>query len=256
MKLYHYTSVKSFKKIWESQSLKFSDSKKTNDVFEKRKLVQVYKVTFPMKYRPNSKGHPFFKHFFGLLSSYRQISLCMDYSDDLKGFASPMMWGQYANGFKGVCIELDSEKLNLDNKHVWADKIEYTDMVHEITFDNCIFHNDEDIFHFIEDRMADIFFKKHFHWQFENEFRIISNKEFFLSIKGAITAVYVPDNKGYAFRTIDKLIDGSCLKFCYMFPVISKRGRTLSYMDVETIRRCKRQFEEKKTFTMREILKL
>ena len=35
MKLYHYTSIEAFKKIWESKSLKFSVSKTTNDYFER-----------------------------------------------------------------------------------------------------------------------------------------------------------------------------------------------------------------------------
>lgn len=247
MKLYHYTSVDSFKKIWESKSLKFSDSKKTNDIFEKRKLIQVYSVTYPIEYKPNSKGYPFFRHFYNILFGYRQISMCMDYSENLKGYASPMMWGQYANSSKGVCIELDSEKLNLDSSHIWSAKIVYSEQVREIVFDNCAFHNDNDINHFIEEHIDEIFFNKHFHWQFENEYRIISNKEEFLPIKDAITAIYVPNDKGYAFRVVDKMIEGSNVKFRYIIPITSKGGRKLSYIDVETVRRCKRQFEEKKS---------
>ncbi len=256
MKLYHYTSVKNFKKIWESKSLKFSDSKKTNDIFEKRKMIQVYSVTFPKEYEPNSKGFPFIKHFFDILFGYRQISLCMDYGQDLKGYASPMMWGQYANSSKGVCIELDSDKLDLDNSHIWSDKVDYLEQVREIVFDNCVFQNDNDINRFIEERISDIFFKKHYHWKNENEYRIISNKEEFLSIKDAITAIYVPKDTGYAFRVVDKMIEGSNVKFRYLVPTISKGGRKLSCMDVETARRCQRQFEEKKTYTTKEILGL
>ena len=254
MKLYHYTSVKSFKKIWENQSRKFSDSRKTNDVFEKRKLIQVYSVTFPEEYKPNSKGFPFFKHFYDILYSYRQISLCSDYNNGLKGYASPMMWGQYANSSKGICIELDSDKLDLNKTGLWAAKVEYTEKVPEIVFDGCMFRNDDDINLFIENNANDIFFKKHFHWQYENEYRIISNSDTYLPIWDAITAVYVPNDKGYAFRIVDKLLEGSEIILRYMFPITSKGGRKLSYMDVETARRCKKQFEEKKTFTTKEII--
>ena len=254
MKLYHYTSVNSFKKIWESKSLKFSNSKKTNDIFEKRKFIQVYSVTFPIEYKPNSNGYPFFRHFYNILFGYHQISLCMDYNENLKGYASPMMWGQYANSSKGVCIELDSDKLNLDNSNMWSSKIDYSEKVREIIFDNCVFQNDNDIYNFIEKHIGEIFFTKHFHWQFENEYRIISNKERFLPIKDAITAIYVPNDRGYAFRVVDKMIEGSNVNFRYLIPTTSKGGRKLSYMDVETIRRCKRQFEEKKTFSPKELL--
>lgn len=253
MKLYHYTSVKSFKKIWESQSLKFSDSKRTNDIFERRKFIQNEGVPFPREYKPNSKGNRFFKHFFDILYSYRQISLCMDYADGLAGCESPMMWGQYANSSKGVCIEFDSEKLNINKRNVWAANVEYSNIT-PIVFRDVIFAKDEEINMFIEERINDIFFKKHFHWQFENEYRIVSNKESFLSVKDAIKAIYVPDNKNYAFRTVDELIKGSGVEFYYIIPTTSKRGRKISFMDVETVRRCKRQFEEKITLTVKEIL--
>lgn len=253
MKLYHYTSVKSFKKIWESKSLRFSDSKRTNDIFEKRKLVQVDNVTFPAEYKPNSR-ESFFKHFFEILATYRQISLCMDYDDAIKGYASPMMWGQYANSCKGVCIELDSDKLLLSNENVWADRVEYTDTIPEIVFKDCVFMTDDDIYTFIDGKIDDIFFKKHFHWKYENEYRIISNNEDFLLIRDAITAVYVPDMKGYAFREVDKLIKGSNIKFSYLFPITSKGGRKISCINVETIRRCKRQLDEGNKFSAKEIL--
>ena len=55
--------------------------------------------------------------FFREIDSYKQISLTKNYKT-LKGYASPMMWGQYArrktryNTWKdGVCIELESSRI-------------------------------------------------------------------------------------------------------------------------------------------------
>lgn len=47
MKLYHYTSIDSFKKIWENKSLKFSVSKTTNDSFERNKSLWLTSGSFP-----------------------------------------------------------------------------------------------------------------------------------------------------------------------------------------------------------------
>lgn len=239
MKLYHFTSVKSFKKIWETQSLKFADSKKTNDIFEKKKILQVTNLIFPEAYKSASHKVSFIKHFYDILFEYRQISLTMDY-DDVAGYASPMMWGQYANHTRGICIELDTEKLNLNLNDVWSSKVVYTNHLPYINFDNTVLLNDDDIRNYIIEHRDDIFFKKHFHWTYENEYRIISNKESFLSIHGAINAIYLPDCKGYAFHVVDGLINGSGVKLKYLFPKPSNEGLKLSYLDAEVVRNCKK----------------
>ena len=46
MKLYHYTSLDSFSKIWISHSLLFSESKRTNDVFESKKFLKLESAYF------------------------------------------------------------------------------------------------------------------------------------------------------------------------------------------------------------------
>lgn len=233
MKLYHYTTVRNFKKIWESQSLKFSFSKRTNDIFEKMKIVEIGSISIPYEIRQNTKEFPFLNIFFDMLESYRQISLSMDYDNDLKGFSSPMMWGHYANSCKGVCIEIDSDRLILDSNNMWADKVEYTDFIPMIILNNNYeFKNKNDICAFINNNIHEFFYKKHFHWKYENEYRIISNEHQYLSIKDAITALYVPDTKGYAFREVKKLISDSNVDFYYLFPATSNGGRIIARMPV------------------------
>lgn len=41
MKLYHYTSVESFCKIWLSKHLLLSEYKNVNDIFEKQKIAAI-----------------------------------------------------------------------------------------------------------------------------------------------------------------------------------------------------------------------
>ena len=113
MKLYHYTSLDSFSKIWISHSLLFSESKRTDDVFESIKILEIGECRLPYNGEEKGlevQGH-FNKMFWDEVGKYKQISLLHDYKDGIKGCASPMMWGHYAQKGKGVCIEFDSEKI-------------------------------------------------------------------------------------------------------------------------------------------------
>ena len=47
MKLYHYTSIDSFIKIWDCECLKFSVGKTTNDSFEHNKNLMLTQCSFP-----------------------------------------------------------------------------------------------------------------------------------------------------------------------------------------------------------------
>lgn len=214
MKLYHYTSLDSFSKIWKSHSLLFSESKRTNDVFESIKILEIGECKLPYKGEKTElevQGH-FNKMFWDEVGKYKQISLLHDYKDGIKGYASPMMWGHYAQNDKGVCIEIDSEKIlfpkdgSIHNKEV-----EYTTEVPIISLtDGVDLHNKELINNYIEEHLDEIFFKKHIHWEHENEYRLVSNKTNSLDIKDAITNIYLPYNDDDdEFKAIEKLVDGS-----------------------------------------------
>lgn len=203
MKLYHYTKKSSFEKIWDNKTLKFSDTKRTNDIFERKKLVNI--SSFSPGFIGKSGNSTFMSLFYKLLFSYQQISLSMDYSG-FKGCLSPMMWGHYGNHTKGVCIELDSELLNIPKDAIWYNKIEYLDSIPFIDFGNTYFNDINDIKSFIENNIVDFFFKKHIHWKAENEYRIISNVHDYLSIENAITAIYITDVKGHTFQSVKRLV--------------------------------------------------
>ena len=103
MKLYHYTSLESFWKIWVTKELLFASSNvpSNNDYFERNKSLyfdsnEGYKYISEVLMNSSKKRTP------NPLNLYRQISFTMDYSIDKYGFEtlgclSPMMWGQYAD---------------------------------------------------------------------------------------------------------------------------------------------------------------
>ena len=100
-KLYHYTSFDSFVKIWLNQNLRFSPLSAVNDIQEVDfKTAVINSDRLDLCNRLN-------KH----RLSYKQISFTMDYDSALKGCMSPMMWGLYADKRKGVCIELEYDKI-------------------------------------------------------------------------------------------------------------------------------------------------
>lgn len=100
-RLYHYTSFNSFVRIWLTQKLKFGLVTDMNDTFENSPSVQCYtldEMRLLDKYLKEKKR-------------YKQISLTMDFDSYTQGCMSQMMWGQYGDKGKGVCIEFDYSKL-------------------------------------------------------------------------------------------------------------------------------------------------
>lgn len=80
-----------------------------------------------------------------------------------------LMWSHYADQFSGICIEFKTEdlisSLNEDKRFSIVDgDVQYTDLIH--TFNKPI-----------EAFGTDVMFKKHFAWDYENEFRILVHKD-------------------------------------------------------------------------------
>ena len=154
MKLYHFTNLDSFLKIWRHQHILFSTSHKrtNNDILEKQKYITITGDAISVNRRHMDA-------FWESLDRYKQISLTMDYKD-CRGCLSPMMWGQYADNANGVCIELDYDKLLYSGGKIWANKIVYKKQHPQVTIDaetikDCSAHNE-----FIIKKRNAIFFKK------------------------------------------------------------------------------------------------
>lgn len=192
MKLYHFTTLESFTKIWVTKTLKFSVYKNLNDSFEVNKYIDSL-------YALDKSSEKFFT----ILSKYKQISFAMD--ADEEGYKSPMMWGHYAHNENGVCIELDSEKLKID-ENMFLGKVEYDYNIPFISFDKRMLLEEPEIDSYIKDYQRDIFFIKHKHWEHENEYRIISKSEDKLSIDGAITKIYAYNKSGVNTKVIKHLV--------------------------------------------------
>ena len=199
MKLYHFTSLESFFKIWVSKQLLFSKPERLNDSFERLKYIDSSSPESLEHYLNKS-----FNKYFNILSEYKQISFSLD-SYEEEGFKSPMMWGHYAHNNNGVCIELDYEKLPNLNK-AFSGKVKYDYKVPCLPFDKRMISDESDIQEFIDINQHVLFFIKHKHWEHENEYRIISRDMKSLNIADAITRIYVYDKSSVNTSVVQYLV--------------------------------------------------
>lgn len=205
MKLYHYTSFDSFVRIWFTKTLLFSPPGNVNDILERTRGVKTNCIWRYEDLQP----------FSNLLESYKQISLTRDYSDKVKGFMSPMMWGQYGNKGQGVCIELERDRIECQ-EGVWAGPITYTDDLHYIKLPENA-SSEEDMAEYIQGNIEDILFKKHTSWEKENEYRYISRSQEKLKITNAISAIYVQNGQSVdssiLYDIVNKQVPVSVVKY-------------------------------------------
>ncbi len=193
-KLYHYTSFDSFVKIWLSQSLKFAPLSNVNDILEidfKTGVINSDRLDLCIKLNDYRL-------------SFKQISFTMDYDSALKGCMSPMMWGLYADKRKGVCIELDYDKIQFP-ENVLKDVVSYKNFVKwQNIVDNGI-ETEKGFAAYVKKHQKRLFFTKQKSWIGENEYRVLSREDY-LDISKAITAVYLTSCWSQECEFVEKLV--------------------------------------------------
>lgn len=179
-KLYHYTTFDNAIKIVLGKSLKFGRLPFMNDYLESNKMFGCSIHTE--------------KHVLDTISkeilSYQQISLTMDSKSKL-GFDISAMWGHYADKNHGVCIVFDKNKLVeiLKKQNCLYNAVQYRK-------DACRWYSimvekNRQVKPYIQHHIYSIFFRKTPDWGYEQEFRIISQREgdSFLPIEDSIIGV-------------------------------------------------------------------
>lgn len=215
MRLYHYTSLENFWKIWVTQELLFAKANvpSNNDYFERRKSFHVNGnecEKFITEVLLNSEKRKI-PNVFYQLNRYRQISFTKDFDKETYGFdtlgcLSPMMWGQYADRGRGVCIELESNFLDLNPDKIWAEEINYVDTLNSFTISTVDQESIESLNSAIEKQKKIIFFQKSNHWKAENEYRLVSKEVSAIKITKAIRKIIVPSYEGNTANLVKRLI--------------------------------------------------
>ena len=199
MLLYHYTSVECLESIWRSKKLRFSPAKNTNDFFERFKTFVLTQDTFMCDGYPLDRDQfdNFDEKIREELNNYKQVSFSYDYNNGLKGYASPMMWGQYAwrknkvgTWQNGVCLAIDSEKIKEPAFKIYSSKIFYNSVIDTPRVENIDYTKEGAAALFVARNIHAYFFTKHKHWEHENEYRYICKHEVELDISEAIISIY------------------------------------------------------------------
>ena len=199
-KLYHYTSFESFVKIWLSQKILLGSIENVNDFMEYKHTVEVN----------NPCCLPLTEAFNDVRMSFRQLSFTLD-DDQMEGFKNPMMWGQYANKGRGVCMEFDFNKLYLnykDKSEVFDGFVCYKDKLPKLPPINGIITRN-DIRRYILRNKEPIMFTKFAVWDVENEYRIVSDNISEIEIDNTISAVYLTSCLSDECVFVEKLLENT-----------------------------------------------
>ena len=249
MKLYHYTTFTNFCSIWVQQKLKFSGWTNSNDVYEREKI---YNLTLQSKeYKGKMFSAEVFRQFtqdvFKEVGLYRQISFSLDYKD-IKGYASPMMWGHYARDYQrsGVCLELDSSKMKFPfNRKIYKKKVSYRKDLMATHVGGIDVQREDAAQTFVIENRNNLFFKKHWHWKYENEYRIVSKECEELDISGAITSVYVLGEDNITLESVNRIImDSEKVEFLNVGGLKSLKLNSMNLYEFKSLQEEMRFFNE------------
>ena len=211
MKLYHYTTFANFCSIWIQQKLKFSEWTNCNDVYERDK---VYNLTQQSREHNGIKFsvevfRRFKQNVFEEVERYKQVSFCLDYND-IKGYASPMMWGHYARDYQrsGVCIEFDRSMLkpSAPKAKIYKGKVSYKKNLTPTDIGGVDEEKENAAQTFVIKNRKQLFFQKHPHWKLENEYRYLSKNCDYFDVSDAITSVYVLNGDEVTLESVKRII--------------------------------------------------
>ena len=256
MTLYHYTSLDNFFSIWKSKALWFSYSKNTNDFFEREKTYVVCQDTFT--YKGKSLDRTFFSGFRKSLGDeldrYRQVSFCLDYSREMPGYASPMMWGQYARSKNGeghwqdgVCLAFDSEMLVRPPMPFFERKVYYSENVKPPYVRGINITCEDAAERFVVKNKRQLFFTKHRHWEHEREYRFVSKTAKEIGIADAIIGVYVLNTDDSTLDKIEEVVkDDKIINLVRTTSLKSLSLSAINLWDIRDLRKMMREMNEGK----------
>lgn len=139
-------------------------------------------------------------HFDGIYKFGEEIkskiqAICFVYSDTYKGYENEMMWAQYSENHKGICLEIDTELFIKENNHL--DFFKFQDINYEPTKNEWVYWNrgmskEGNIDQYIKRNFVNLFLSKSHYWEKEYEKRllILSEDYCYLNIKESLTGVY------------------------------------------------------------------
>lgn len=187
IKVYHYTTLDSLKKIMDSGMLKFGALSRMNDITEASK-------DFYLEGNPEDINWDNIKLLDTVFNSIGQISLSQD--GLYPGYALHSMWGHYADCGEGCCIVFDKSKIITEANQ---SGIHHQAVIYDKANDELTLPANNDVNNYISTNYKTLFFHKRNEWEHEQEYRLIklncNNAEIHgISIINAIIAVIFHSN--------------------------------------------------------------
>jgi len=206
MKIYHYTKYETFMSyISPRMVLRYSEFIKTNDYSEFSK----YAI---LPYLPENKSLIPYQEFYKKVNQFKLLCFSAD-SKSKYGWNLPCMWAHYGERNKGVCIELESDKIELKGS-IKSRNVLYNDDIPVIDFrkDTRFFAESKEernlvIDEYIQKDDYKILFLKESDWSIEQEYRIVGGiSEEYLDISNAITGIFFGLGSHYSDEKIISLM--------------------------------------------------
>jgi len=122
------------------------------------------------------------KYIEAIVKGKRKLRIC-SFSKDRKNV---LLWAHYADGFKGICIEVDLREPQLDSYEIAT--VEYSPQ---------LFFFSNNARHLVNEMPRIILRKKNKVWKYEKEVRTLSKEEYIhngVSIKKVLLGLRTPDN--------------------------------------------------------------
>jgi len=121
--------------------------------------------------------------------------ICFVHSKKHPGFENEMMWAQYSENHRGVCLELDLDIFIQENKNI--DFFKFENINYKLNEDVSLHWNrnvskDKNMEAFINRYFEPLFLSKSHYWKKEYEKRllILNNNQLMLNIQKSLTGVY------------------------------------------------------------------
>ncbi len=178
MKLYKFRSLTEFDRVLDivvMQQLYCARYDKLNDPFEGLLRTRIagsgskdgFPYTLPIVFGVSSKDLVRDTEIGELKPKYKSVNIC----SLSRSIGDVRMWSLYADGFKGVAIEVEIEEDD-PKLHI----VDYMKSPPEYPSSNIL--------------AEQVLTKKTIHWEYESEARIITEKPFY-SVEGRVSAIHV-----------------------------------------------------------------
>jgi len=220
-KIYHYTKLSTaIEFILPAMTLRTNFLDKMNGPKENQKWtfggVNVpYETLYSeLNYETDSnKAHFDSMYKFGEDVKSKIQATCFVYSDIYEGYENEMMWAQYSDNHRGVCLEIDTDLFLEENSQLDIFKfqnVNYQPKKNEWVHWNRNLSKDDNIEQYIKRNFQNLLLSKSHYWEKEYEKRllILANDYCNLNIKESLTGIYYGLSTHYGYDlAVQQFID-------------------------------------------------